>query len=144
MKHYQKKLLLLVTALCLALTSFSVSFAMPNENLRGDVTVQGVSRVSISTDRPTSTTAKVIVTGPVTALADSITTTATLYFYNPSTGALTSSGVTPVTKTDYNCTSYNFSTTFSVQAAKSYKVKLEIKDVTNEKTTTRTEYSNAF
>jgi len=81
----------------------------------------------------------------VTVLSlDSITTKATLYVYNPSTGALTSSGVTPVTKTDYNCTTYNFSTTFPLDTAKSYKVKLEIKDVVSGKSNTMTVYSNAF
>ena len=144
MKQYQKKLLLIIAILSLVLASFSVSFAVPRESFGGDVTIQGVSRVSISTDRATSTTVKVKASGPVTAVADSITTKATLYVYNPSTGALTSSGVTPVTQTDYNCTSYSFSTTFALNATKSYKVKLEIQDITNGKKTTRTEYSNSF
>lgn len=144
MKQYQKKLLLIITILSLVLASFSVSFAVPRESFGGDVTIQGVSRVSISADRSSATKVTVTALGPVTAIADSITTTATLYVYNPSTGALTSSGVSPVKKTSYDCTSYSFSTTFSLDSTKSYKVKLEIKDVTNGKTNILTAYSNVF
>jgi hypothetical protein len=52
--------------------------------------------------------------------------------------------VSPVTKTASNCTSYKFSTTFAVDPAKVYKVKIEITDVTNGVSNKIITYSNAF
>jgi len=144
MKKTSKYLLLLITVLSLILTSFSVSFAISNENPAGTVIIQGVSKISISATRPASTSAKITATGPLTSMASSITTKATLYIYNSSTGSLTAANVSPVTKTANNCTTYSFATTFTVEPAKVYKVKLEVTDVTNGVTNKIVAYSNAF
>jgi len=145
MKKILKSLVMLITVFSLILSTGGAIYAVQVPDLpTGVIIPMGVGVISVTASRTTSTSAKITASGAVTILADSITTTATLYGYNSATGALTSSGVAPVTKTIYNCVSYSFQTTFPLQASKLYKVKLVIKDVSGGQTNSTTTYSKFF
>jgi len=145
MKKILKSLVMLITVFSLVLSTGGATYAAQVPDLPNGVIIpMGVGVISVTASRTTSTSAKITASGSVTIIADSITTTATLYEYNSATGALTSSGVAPVTKTVYNCASYSFQTTFPLQASKLYKVKLVIKDVSGCQTNSTTTYSKFF
>jgi hypothetical protein len=145
MKKVLKSLVMLITVFSLVLSTGGSTYAVQGPDLpNGVVSPMGVGVISVTASRTTSTSAKITASGAVTILADSITTTATLYEYNSATGTLTSSGVAPVSKTIYNCASYSFQTTFPLQASKLYKVKLAIKDVSGGQTNSTTTYSKFF
>lgn len=142
MKKTMKTFILMLTIVSFVLSMDGSVFASAYSNESISI-VQGISKVSITATRTTSSNAKIIATGPLTSVADSIKTTATLYEYNPSTGALTSAGKS-VNKTDTNCSAYSFTTNFSVNAAKTYKVKLEVTQTTNGTSNEGVYYSNSF
>lgn len=142
MKKTMKILILILTLLSLTISMNGFVFAS-SYNSESISIVKGISKVAISATRTTSTNVKIAATGPLTTAADSIKTTATLYEYNSSSGALTSTGKS-VTKTATNCTTYSFNTSFSVNAAKSYKVKIEVIQTTNGTSNTGVYYSNTF
>ena len=145
MKKFLKSLVMLITVFSLVLSTGEATYAIQVPDLPNGVIIpMGVGVISVTASRTTSTSAKITASGSVTIIADSIATTATLYEYNSATGALTSSGVAPVTKTIYNCASYFFQTTFSLQASKLYKVKLVIKDISGGQTNSTTTYSKFF
>lgn len=124
------------------LGGFTFASSYSNEEISSFI-VKGISSVTISATRTTSTNAKIVATGPLTTDADSIKTTATLFEYNASTGDLTSTGKS-VTKTDTSCSSYSFKTSFAVNSAKTYKVKLTITQTTSGVSNKGVYYSNAF
>lgn len=98
MKKVLKSLVMLVTVFSLVLSTCGATHAVQIQNFPNGVIIpMGVGVISVTASRTTSTSAKITASGSVTILADSITTTATLYEYNSATGALTSSGVAPVT-----------------------------------------------
>ena len=142
MKKAMKKFILMLTVLSLTVSMNGLVFASSYSDESVSI-VKGISNVTISATRSTSTNAKINATGPLTTLADSIKTTATLYEYSSSTGSLTSTGQS-TTITDTNCTSYKFNTNFSVNAKKTYKVKLEVTQSTKGTSNTGVYYSNAF
>jgi hypothetical protein len=142
MKKSIRFLFLTLIILSLIVPMENYVFAASYQNEPASV-LRGVSEVSVTATRTTSTKAKITASGSLTAAAETIKTIATLYEYNSSTGSLTQTG-SPVTKTAANCTSYSFSTTFTVDKAKVYKVKLEITDTTNGKTNKMIVYSNSF
>ncbi|HYE09186.1 MAG TPA: hypothetical protein VEF53_03305 [Patescibacteria group bacterium] len=142
MKKTMKIFILMLTVLSLISMNGGFVFASSYSDESVSI-VKGISKVTISATRSTSTNAKITATGPLTAVADSIKTTATLYEYNSSTGALTSTGKS-VIKTDTSCSTYKFTASFSINAAKIYKVKLEVTQTTNGTSNTGVYYSNAF
>jgi len=141
MKQISKVLLTVFLILSLLLSMQSLAFAASEENT---VEPMGISRISVYADRITSTNAQITASGPLTSIADYITTTATLYEYNTVTGALTLANASPVTKTIYDCTTYDFQTNFTVSSSKVYKVKLVVKDYSNGQLNTTTVYSAPF
>jgi hypothetical protein len=142
MKKTIRIFLLLLTVLSVTVLMNGFAFASSYGD-ESSIIVQGISKVTISATRTTSTNATIVATGPLTAVADSIKTTATLYEYNPSTGVLTSTG-NSITKTATNCSTYSFNTNFSVTAAKTYKVKLDVTQTTNGVSNKGVYYSNSF
>jgi hypothetical protein len=142
MAKTMKIFIIILTVLSLTISMNGFVFASSYSDESGNV-LKGISKVTISTTRSTSTNAKITATGPLTAEADSIKTTATLYEYNSTTGNLTSTGKS-ITKTTTNCTTYSFNTSFSVNAAKTYKVKLDVTETTNGTSNKGVYYSNAF
>ena len=142
MKKTMKIFILMLTVLSLTISMNGFVFAS-SYSVESTSIVQGISKVTISATRTTSTKATIVAAGPLTAAADSIKTTATLYEYNSSTGSLTSTSKS-VTKTSTNCSTYSFNTSFSVNAAKTYKVKLEVTQTTNGVSNKGVYYSNSF
>lgn len=143
MKKTFKNLFVIAMVLSLLLGMSGLVYAIPTENLTSKSIAEnyrGIPRVGVTVDRST-TSVSIKASGPVTSMADSITTIATLYEYK--NGSLASTGESS-TKTSYKCTSYSFKTSFPIKEGKSYKVKLEIKDSTNGKTNTMITYSSAF
>lgn len=133
-------LMLTLVSFTISMNGFIYASSYSDESIS---IVQGISKVTISATRTTSTNASIVATGPLTTVADSIKTTATLYEYNSTTGVLTSTGKS-VTKTLTNCSSYSFNTSFSVSAEKTYKVKLDVTEITNGISNKGVYYSNAF
>lgn len=142
MKKTMKIFILMLTLLSLTISMNGFIYASSYSDESISI-VQGISKVTISATRTTSTNANIVATGPLTTVADSIKTTATLYEYNSSTGVLTSTGKS-VTKTLTNCSTYSFNTSFSINAAKTYKVKLDVTEITNGTSNKGVYYSNAF
>lgn len=145
MKKTHKSLFLMIMVISLVFSMGGLAFAQSSESDASKTAiVKAVSRLSITANRTTATSAKITATGPVTSSAEYITTTATLYEYNSATGALVSTNQDSVKKTIKNCTTYSFKTTFSIDPGKNYKVKFDIKDSTNGKTNTIIAYSSPF
>ena len=142
MKKTMKIFILLLMILSLTTSVNGFAFASSYDGGSNSVT-KGISKISISATRTTFTKVKVAASGPLTKVVDSIKTTATLYEYNSSSGTLTSTGKS-VTKTDNNCSAYSFSTSFSLKAAKTYKVKLEVTQTTNGTSNKGVYYSDEF
>lgn len=141
MRKTMKIFILMLTLLSITISMNGFTYASSYSDELSSI-VQGISKVTISATR-TSTNANIVATGPLTTVADSIKTTATLYEYNPTTGALTSTG-NSVTKTAARCSTYSFNTSFSINAAKTYKVKLDVTETTNGTSNKGVYYSNTF
>ncbi len=128
--------MLVVASLFLTMNGFAYDVSTQE-----DVKEYSVTGISITADRTSPTHVDIDAVGSLTSKADKITTTATLYEYQ--SGTLVPAGQSAtITKT--NCTSYSFSTSFTLESSKTYKVRLAIKEYRGGAVTSTTVTSAAF
>lgn len=138
MNRIRKTTLSLLVIISLFLTMSGFTYDVSTQE---DAVNYSVTGISINADRTSPTHVDIDAVGSLTSKADKITTTATLYEYK--SGKLISAGQS-VTVTKKNCTSYSFSTSFTLESSKTYKVKLAIREYRGSAVTSTTVTSAAF
>lgn len=138
MNRIRKAALSVLVVISLFLTMSGFTYDVSTQE---DASTYSVTGISITADRTSPTHVDIDAVGSLTSKADKITTTATLYEYQ--SGSMVPAGQS-VTITKKDCTSYSFSTSFSLESSKTYKVKLAIKEYRGSVMTSTTVTSAAF
>lgn len=111
----------------------------------GDASVMSVSNSTISTDRLSNTSGKVVAYAMFTGTASKAVCTIYLQEkYNGSWRTATGLGTTSYTKTAYNCNSISAGKTFTLKSGKVYRAKIVISDTISGSLSTKTIYSGSF